>query len=46
MIKRNCARRGGGSEKKKKIGQNGNIWKTWVKTMELNYRLVPIFLKI
>ena len=25
---------------------NGNIWKTWVKTMELNYRLVPIFLKI
>lgn len=46
MILKNCARRGGGSEKKKKTGQNGNIWKTWVKTMEFNYRLLAIFLKV
>lgn len=31
---------------KEKIGQNGNIWKAWVKTMAFNYRLLAVFLEV
>lgn len=42
-LEKNCTWRGGRSDKKKKIGQNGNNWRTWVKTVEVIYTLLVTF---